>query len=231
LAINTATFERDGGNAMLSELRKLVQKYKIPEPDWFTLPANVNPSILCLWDWPARKAQVFIYMRRTWKEDSPGFRDAAFKHLRGGDPNRIEFLAEKREFFIAAAKRFSDACWESIEARVRDEHDAEVISFRRRCADERAASEQRLQLEGYGRTELPREFNVGEFVSHVPKELHLPGCCGECCNGLPDHLKTDTSLGTAPAPVSDFNDGPTSPEGLEVLKTAEAAIARARGEE
>jgi hypothetical protein len=168
-------------------MKKLVEQHDTKEPDFWSLPPNINPLMMTLWGWPLAKARVWGFLRTSFSEDTPGFRQAALRVFLAtqpqypGEPERetISDLPARVDFFREACARFN--CLDEVQAQADEAHAARHNAWTRR----NAAARQEAEIE------LSRKYGIGrdafsvdpQSLSTVPLSEHLPGCVGPCCSG------------------------------------------------
>ena len=91
-------FSTTGLEALIDEMKRLVEVHNISMPDIWNLPKDVNPLLLELWGWPRIKSQLFVGYVKSYPEPTAEFRQLLFKYLRARLPihgtmsNPIEHL-------------------------------------------------------------------------------------------------------------------------------------------
>lgn len=224
-------FGQAGLQLLLDETKKIIEQYKVPEPDPASLPHGISNLYLTLWGRTPRYASVAMAFAQV-TEPTPAFKEQLYKVLSVGLPisptlimpsvdeqlrnenaqphyvypkrDPVPDLAERREVLTAMAIKFN--CLDEVQARVDQKH-AEIIGQQRQ---ENTASLQRQQTDlarmGYGRSEIAAPVPV----SNVPLSEHGLACSCPLCGGPSPESKWDGFIPADPAlPRNVFSGNPT----------------------
>jgi len=224
-------FGQAGLQLLLDETKKIIEQYKVPEPDPASLPHGISNLYLTLWGRTPRYASVAMAFAHI-TEPTPAFKEQVYKVLSVGLPisptlimpsvdeqlrnenaqphyvypkrDPVPDLAERREVLTAMAIKFN--CLDEVQARVDQKH-AEIIGQQRQ---ENTASLQRQQTDlarmGYGRSEIAAPVPV----SNVPLSEHGLACSCPLCGGPSPESKWDGFIPADPAlPRNVFSGNPT----------------------
>jgi len=178
-------FSTTGLEALLAEMRRLVEVHNIPQPDIWALPENVSPLLLELWGWPRIKAQIFVALTRGYPEPTESFRQllirclaAALPIYEGRPPDPVENLSTKLEVLRMMASRWPGV-WESAQRQVDQVQVQRQALAMQNNVMSLAAQQQDLARMGYGREPIA----VQESASSIPLSEHVLGCCCKHCGG------------------------------------------------
>jgi hypothetical protein len=209
-------FSQSGLGALMDAMRELVAEYKIASPDFWTLPAKINPLLLSLWpdEWTPRRAAVWCALKAGWTEDSPDFREAATRVFMSAqaqfpdEPSREvpTDIMDRKSFFEAAAKKFGNGCYEQIVERSDDYYRSRYAAHLQRHQSSMATQSAQQALRGEGRvpigiTEQPA--SPGGFTGE-----HIEGCeCGgPNCQPRPARFGLSIPADTTARPEPEINE-------------------------
>jgi hypothetical protein len=178
-------FGQAGLQLLLDEVKKIVEQYKVPEPDPTTLPKGISSFYLTLWGRSPSYAHVAMAFAHI-TEPTPAFKEALYRVLsvglpaegvlvmpdwrdEHGEPHRdypkpdvVPDLAARREVLTAMAIKFG--CLQEVQDRVDQKH-AEILGHQR---EEQLASLSRqeadLQRLGYGRSPIGVEEKKPQVI-------------------------------------------------------------------
>lgn len=166
-------FSTTGLEALLEAMKRLVEFHKIPMPDIWHLPHDVNPLLLELWGWPRIKSQLFVGYTKSYPEPTAEFRQLLFKYLRarlpihGTMPDPVEHLGVRLEVMQMMCARWPGVM-ESAQRQV-DELEAQERG-QAMLNNGRLLAEQQVELSrrGYGRSEIgvPQESETQTDPHH-----------------------------------------------------------------
>jgi hypothetical protein len=194
-------FGQSGLQLLLDEMKKIVEKYEVPEPDPASLPRGISSLYLTLWGRTPKYARVAMAFAQI-TEPTPAFKEQVYKVLAVGlpvlpnvvmpawdhpngevrynypKPDAVQDLAERREVLTAMAIKFG--VLQEIQDRV-DRRHAQIIG--QQCQDNTAflqRQQEDLARLGYGRSELGV---VEQAASTIPLSEHVLGCGCKLCGG------------------------------------------------
>lgn len=203
-------FGARGQQILLDFVQTLVEQFNIPEPDPSALPNGISPLVLTLWGHSAVRAQLMIAYAKSFPEPSDNFKQTVLRFM--SRPDSTPDFNVRREVLIAMAVKWS--VFNELQ-RITDAKDLQRrADFLRNSNAILQRTEMELTRKGYGRTEIGHE------------EQSPTGYTGECIdpehcacpkhNGLPQHLRVDTWLGTRQtAAKEDINDRHVDTEMLD----------------
>ena len=198
LASAKQQFSKTGLEALLDEMKRLVEVHGIPQPDIWNLPENVNPLLLTLWGWSSIKASLFVGYTRSYPKPSEDFKNTLQRCLtarlpiyssgmvtpleqlgiepdptavRNDGPKPIEHLSVKIEVLMMMAQRWPGVLNE-VQRRVDEEQVRRQAEAVRNNNDRLDAQQRDLARMGYDGSD--------KLITPVIDE-HWEGCgCDKC---------------------------------------------------
>jgi hypothetical protein len=203
-------FGQAGLQLLLDEVKKIVEQFSVPEPALESLPAGISSLYLTAWGHSPTRASYMLAYAKAFPEPSDNFKQTVLRFM--SRPDSTPDFNVRREVLIAMAVKWS--VFNELQ-RITDAKDLQRrADFLRNSNAILQRTEMELTRKGYGRTEIGHE------------EQSPTGYTGECIdpehcacpkhNGLPQHLRVDTWLGTRQtAAKEDINDRHVDTEMLD----------------